>query len=554
MKKIMSCVLTAAFVLNMLAGCGSKTTSAPAASGSAAAGTAAAAAEKSSLSEKGVYPISDKTLDITIFMPQVSSSVTDYYNNKFTKYLEETANVKLKFVFAPEKEAAQKLSLLLASNKDLPDVIMGQDLKIDIVTYANQGIFIPLNQYIENDSVYFKKALDENPQVKQLLSTPDGNIYSMPLINLSFPNSVNKRMWINKTWLDKLGLKMPTTTEEFKAVLKAFKEKDPNGNGKADEIPLMGATTGWATDVEGFLMNSFIQYNNLMPYDMENGKVTPIYDREEYRNGLRYLNSLVKEGLLDPTSFTQDLTQLKQLFENEGTALLGALPSGGPNSFANMKGTRYHDYTVVPPLKGPAGVQLSYYDPYSVATYDCIITSAAKDPRAVFKFLDLFYSEDATMRSRFGEPEVDWKKAEPGQKNLTGGQARFVPILPWGPPQNVHWQNKNPGYQFFTGQELRSDDPYELQRFLAEAAEQYRPFLPKADTIMTYRTLYSLEDTATLAGINTTLNDFIQDQRVKFITGALDIDRDWDKYLAELDKIGYKKVVEIMQKRSDENK
>ena len=52
------------------------------------------------------------------------------------------------------------------------------------------------------------------------------------------------RMFINKAWIDKLGLSMPTTTDELKAVLKAFHDQDPNGNGVQDEIGVYGYQAG----------------------------------------------------------------------------------------------------------------------------------------------------------------------------------------------------------------------------------------------------------------------------------------------------------------------
>ncbi len=76
---------------------------------------------------------------------------------------------------------------------------------------------------------------------KDLITAPDGNIYALPQVNECYHCMYQQRMWIYKPWLDKLGLKMPTTTDEFYEVLKAFKTKDPNGNGKADEIPLSGS-------------------------------------------------------------------------------------------------------------------------------------------------------------------------------------------------------------------------------------------------------------------------------------------------------------------------
>ncbi len=78
------------------------------------------------------------------------------------------------------------------------------------------------------------------PQVKSLITLLDGKIYGLPHINDCYHCSMSQKMWVYKPWLDKLGLKVPETTDEFEAMLKAFKEKDPNGNGKADEIPLSG--------------------------------------------------------------------------------------------------------------------------------------------------------------------------------------------------------------------------------------------------------------------------------------------------------------------------
>lgn len=211
---------------------------------------------------------------------------------------------------------------------------------------------------------------------------------------------------------------MPTTTEEFKEMLIAFRDQDPNGNGKQDEIPFIGATTGWNTDVETFIMNAFTQFNNVTPYNIVDGKVQAEYVTDGYWEGLKFLNELVEEGLLDTTSFTQDIVQLKQLFENEECAVIGALPAGGPNAFANMTGTRYHDYVVIPPLEGPDGFQLTAYMPDNMMMYECFLTSACENPLAVFKYFDAFYSESVSMRSRYGEPGVDWVVPPEASKNL----------------------------------------------------------------------------------------------------------------------------------------
>ena len=73
----------------------------------------------------------------------------------------------------------------------------------------------------------------------------NGNIYSIGYAAKDPCQYQPDEMYVYRPWLDKLGLDIPETTEEFYQMLKAFKEQDPNGNGVADEIPF-SATPGGA--------------------------------------------------------------------------------------------------------------------------------------------------------------------------------------------------------------------------------------------------------------------------------------------------------------------
>ena len=83
--------------------------------------------------------------------------------------------------------------------------------------------------------------------------------------------------------MDALGIsKIPGTTDELYEYLKAVKNGDPNGNGKQDEIPLVGATTGWYQNIHGFLMCSFI-YDDSDRYITidENGTISFVANQPE---------------------------------------------------------------------------------------------------------------------------------------------------------------------------------------------------------------------------------------------------------------------------------
>jgi putative aldouronate transport system substrate-binding protein len=181
-----------------------------------------------------------------------------------------------------------------------------------------------------------KAYMAKNPGLKGMMTAIDGKIYGLPNINECYHCGYCEKMWINKDWLDKLGLKVPTTTDEFYAVLKAFRDKDPNGNDKKDEIPYMGcASDSWQGD--SFLMNAFVldtgdQYTFGKTeirtyYDVKTGKVMSIYDRPEYKEGLKYIKRLYSEGLVYSGSFTQKLDQFKQIIGSE-PEVVGAFPNG----------------------------------------------------------------------------------------------------------------------------------------------------------------------------------------------------------------------------------
>ncbi len=106
-------------------------------------------------------------------------------------------------------------------------------------------------------------------------------MYSMPDINDCYHCSLSHKAWIYQPWLDKLGLKIPTTTDELEQVLLAFKDKDPNGNGKADEIPWSAApTASWHAALDQFVMNAFVYNSSLgtVPHMfVEDGQVKLAY-------------------------------------------------------------------------------------------------------------------------------------------------------------------------------------------------------------------------------------------------------------------------------------
>lgn len=309
-----------------------------------------------------LFPVSEEKVTLRVLIPS-NPQVENYDTNAFTKWFEEKTNVHVEWLIAQEFE--QQLNLLAASG-DLPNVILSVrqgGVPGSLLTfYGQQGLFLPLNDLIEEQGVEIKRMFELDPLAERIATSPDGNIYGFPDVNDCYHCSMAQKMWIYKPWLDKLGLDMPQTTEDFYNVLNAFKTQDPNGNGKADEIPLASAPGTWNGDLTLFLMSAFVvtSGSNMVLTD---GEIDVTYDDPAWREGLRCIKRLYSEGLIAPESLTQDSSGLARMVQS----------------------SQFYDYVSIPPLEGPEGVRGTSYFAYQVYPGACVITAAAKNPEAAFR-------------------------------------------------------------------------------------------------------------------------------------------------------------------------
>ena len=322
--------------------------------------------ETSSNSSKG----SDKDgpIPVTIFTPSLSwDGKFESDVNEFTQLVEEKFNLKITWEMAPQDAAKEKQQLSLASG-DYPDAYLSVTWldgisKVDAQKYGKEGVFLPLNDLIDENAPNIKKAMEEISYLKSGATAPDGNIYALPAVNECFHCSRYGKMWINTEWLEKLNLEMPTTTDEFRDALRAFKNNDPNGNGKKDEIPLSGETVEVGNSPNIFLMNAFIHSNGKDYINVKNGELSLAPMQPEWKEGLEYIHSLYEEGLIDAGTYTQNTEALKQIGTPNGDPLLGASAATHLAVFMDLANEKSASYDVLPPIKGPNGAQ------YTTANY-----------------------------------------------------------------------------------------------------------------------------------------------------------------------------------------
>ncbi|TBL72725.1 extracellular solute-binding protein [Paenibacillus thalictri] len=220
-------------------------------------------------------------------------------DNVILKEIEKRTNTKLKITWVSPNNYTDKLNVTLASG-DLPDMILSDNpLKSPLVkNMAMQGAFWDLTSMYKN-----YPNLSKFPELTwKNLAFGDGKVYGIPRVR---PVYGQAGLNIRRDWLDKLGLKMPTTTDELYEVLKAFAQKDPDGNGKADTYGLLNYIN--TSDLGNYGMFEVAFNKTVGDWKLENGKLVPIVFLPTEKEALLYLNKLYVDKIIP-----EDFSILKQ--------------------------------------------------------------------------------------------------------------------------------------------------------------------------------------------------------------------------------------------------
>ncbi len=375
--------------------------------------------------------------------------VSDLYDNPLTHWVEENTGLKLEWHIAAGSgtDFATQMNLMITGGEDLPDIIrmngFSEEIKSEFVRY---GDLVNMAGYFMTDAYYFSQAMAENypepDQYERILNfalanssdAESGYMYAFPVIYNQSSATVNTQILINQQWLDKVGKKAPETIEELYDVLVAFRDGDPNGNGKKDELPIMGMTNSIGRGVDNYIVNAFIQWSVTNRIQVEDGKVFTVYTEDEYREALKFMNKLVKEGLMSEMVVTAGTTDLTALYNpGDGVATVG-IACGWINTEWLESSTIATQYVALAPLKD-AGYGRGGYGIFNAANLNTsdLITYSCERPEIAFRLLDWMCCPEGYMRHRWGEKGVHWEWIEDtefadkakGTGHL-GGDAKFV--------------------------------------------------------------------------------------------------------------------------------
>lgn len=515
----------------------------------------------------GAFASSEEKTKFNLWVPE-NLRIENWETNSMTLILEEATGLDLEFTTLPSgADYLTKVNMaLVAGNvEDLPDVIIIPDsvrlTDMLVWEWAQAGAIIPLTEYYNNPEMAenINKAIEKTGvNYPQQITSPDGNIYGVATYNQSYGNEFFAKMWYSKSFLEALETEVPTTTDEYYALLQKIRNTDINGNGKADEIGLVGTFgdlqySGWFP----FLMNPFVYAGDRNYLTVNDGQVGLAYTTEEWKEGLKYIRKFFEEGLIAPETLTMDNEQFRALMNSEDQVVFSLVYAAA--DMLSADGDRVTEYTYMAPLTGPKGLNYATYA-QSTAKVSFVVTANCKDPEAAFRLGDMLNSELIGITQRWGAQGVEWDYIEnvknagayvPSVSSFPISIVAYHDTLFWGGTEitNASWRQEGPyvrqyGIACGVGIDPATTEPYTIN--LNEAWDLYQQggYNP-AQTIP--KLIYTTEEADTIGEIESNLKTFVREKTAAFLMGNEDIDAGWDAFQQEVINIGAKTYVETVQ-------
>ena len=543
-KRVVAAALAVTMASTMFAGCGSK-------------GNNASNADKVDM-ENLSFPLAE-TVTITGTTSYPVGTEEDPNKRTIFKRLEEETNVHVDWTAISSDQWGDKISLNMANANTLTDFVFTAGFgDNDLIRYADQGVIVPVEEYIDNYMPNLKAVFDKYPEYRTMCEDADGHIWALPWIEqlgsekTAIQTVGNNMTFINQKWLDFLGLETPTTVDEFEQVLLAFQEHAPELQKEfgidGDIIPMSCIVNDQDPNL---LINGF--GDGIGDVDMgqhiavtDDKKVICTATTDGFRKGVEWLHKLYAEGLIDPECFTQDWSTYvaKGKSHRYGVCFTWDV--------ANIDNIQ--DYVPLKALKADT-VNVTPQNGSFTSGFDrgrCVVTSVCKNPAFVCAWLDKMYDPFQSPQNNWGTYGEDddfdifeLSENEDGEKML-----KHAPL---GDASPVEVREAE-----CVGGPLAVLDEYYGKYVTCPDDAQYR-----LDWIKDYytddmhckyvypRVFMSAEDTEKLSAIQTDLVSYLNSSKAEFIRDGI-TDDSWNAYINQVDSYGLDQYLEIYQKYFDD--
>jgi putative aldouronate transport system substrate-binding protein len=324
----------------------------------------------------------------------------------FWQLLEQYTGVKVELKPIPSSDYGSKLQVLLATGQ-IPDIISAERSHIE--QFAGSGVVEPLNDLIDQYAPNVKAFLESDPNSKKMMI--GGQYYHIPKFAVHKRKVARSPIW-RQDIADELGLEEPETWDDllnaFRAVKKAYPDMIPwtcrnKTEGLLEEV-LYSMGTGYAR-------GGAVYYDP----DIEGGKWAYPAIRQEFKEGLKVLQTAYTEGLLDPDYATNGTSQLQEKL-NSGKAFFyydnNTFPASFNTNLPNVKeGARMMP---IPVPKGFSGTARQYFYATNWLSSGHAISAKSKYKQEIIQMFNWMASEEGLLVSNWGVEGVQWKMGDNG--------------------------------------------------------------------------------------------------------------------------------------------
>ncbi len=534
-KTVFAGTVCLALTAGALAGCAgggtqsSSASSAPAATAAASAAPSTQAAPTASANLKA----SDKPVTASIHMHYYGTRVFDNEWEVFKKAAELT-NVTLKGTASKSATNSDEVYNLMVAGGEIPDVVHFYISRLNQL--GRDGGMMDLQPLIDKHAPHIKAYFEKHPDVKKAAQNINGTLYAIPNV----PDGQAQMGWfVRKDWLDKLGLQQPKTAADLYNVLKAFKEKDPNGNGKADEVPYFNREKRYG------VYDLLALWDSYRWFYTKDGKELFGPSEPQFKNAMVNMAKWYKEGLIDKEIFTRGNNARDILLGDN----LGGLThdwfasTAGYNSKLKDKVTGLSFLPIAPPASQQGVIkEWTARTPYPDANVGWGISAKSKYSVELIKYFDFWFTEQGRTLMNYG--------IEGKTYTISGGKPKLADDLikkdvvgelnKIGALQSV-------GYPQDYEQEKQWTDPIALAGIEDYVKNNYivAPVVP-----------LKLEDADAdrLSKLTGPLQTYVEETMQKWVMGAESVESGYDKFQARVKELGLDEILKLRQAARDKMK
>ncbi|MDO5120571.1 MAG: extracellular solute-binding protein [Erysipelotrichaceae bacterium] len=559
-KKGSALILSMATAAVLLAGCGGGGGGASGGGGGAAGG---ADVDPATLA----FPLAEKA-EINGLTNFPAGTESEPNNRTIFKRLEEKTNVHVNWKTIQSDQWGDKIQLEMSNVKTLPDFVFNAGFSdTDLLKYAKQGVILNLEEYIDKYMPNLQKVFEQAPEYRAMCTDADGHIWALPWIEqLGYEKTaiqtIDNMPFINKNWLDFLGLEMPTTVDEFEQVLIAFRDnaadlkKEFNIDGEI--IPMSFIMNDGGQDPMS-LVNGFGEGIG----DPDKGRHIAVTDdkkvvctatQEGFKKGLAYLHKLYEEKLIDPEAFTQEWSTYvaKGKSGRYGVCFSWDVANIAQVSMDDLIAGK--SWVPLPMLQADTK-NLTPGNGSFTSGFDrgrCVVTAVAKNPALVCAWLDQMYDPFQSPQNNWGTygEDDDFDIFELGT-NAAGEEMLKHCWLGDASPVEVREAEA-------VGGPLAILDSYYDKYVTCPDDAQYRLdwikdiYTPDMHTKYVVPNVFmSTEDVKELSNLQADITKCINTAKSDWVMNGFS-DADWDKLQSDLEAYGLTKFLGIYQKYIDE--